>query len=136
MAMLHWAPGDSDDDADQGGPSSWHRDLNYEMSLQMRDGHARLSISGVLDELCVDALAGIVGRGGPVAGPVEIDVRGIRRVARGSVAMLRSVAVDRVTHGGTDLFISAVSVPVASALADLGIATALPIPLCGDVVSE
>jgi hypothetical protein len=106
------------------------REPAYEMTLQMRDGHARLTISGTFDRVCLDAVAGIVGTGGPVRGPVDIDAGKVRRVARGCVAVLRDVAVQRVRAGLSDITFSAVSVPIASALADLGIPTQLPIALC------
>jgi hypothetical protein len=107
------------------------RELTYEMTLRMRYGAAEIIISGAFDDLCVDAIAGIVGVDGPVSTTVEIDASGVRHVVRGSAAELVAVAAERLAAGIGDIVITAISLPLASALADLGISTALPIALCG-----
>ncbi len=103
--------------------------VGYEISLEIRSGTARLTLSGVLDAAAADAVGGMIGADGPVQCAVELIADAVAVADVAAAELLVAVARERRQRGLPAIRLIALSEPLSEALSRLGLASRPPIVL-------
>lgn len=101
----------------------------YQLTLEMREGLARLCVVGALDESAADAIGGMISFDGPVTGPVEITADGVTSADPAAFQLLVAAARERQQHGLPSVTLLSSSAALAEGLALAGLPETPPIVL-------
>ena len=111
-------------------PPTFHRSKpRYEVSLEMRDASARVSLAGALNESSVDAVAGILARTAGVPSRVEIDFDAVTDVDELCFDLLIGAARQRSQRGLSPIVLVSASTTVIDAMVSVGLPGCPPISL-------
>jgi hypothetical protein len=101
----------------------------YQLRLEVRDGVARVSLAGSLDESAADAIGGILSGPGQLPGSIELLLDAVVAVEPSGLELIVAAARERVQHGQPSVQVLDLSPAVTAALTQLGVNPRPPVRL-------